>query len=280
MPESLLDWLVRKYPTAKRQTLRRMVQDGRVFVDEFAAKNVRLEVSDSSKVRVMPVAQERASKSPGRTIDIVYEDDDLLLVNKPAGLLTSTVPREPRPTLLAKVERYLAETDPRARVGLIHRLDRDAAGLLIFSKSNPAYRSLKSQFFDHSVVRQYAAVVHGIPKPASDRITSHLVERADGIVYSTKQHGRGELAITEYEVETILGERSLLRVTLQTGKKHQIRVHLSERGHPIVGDTVYGRKTEKDPRLFLLARRLEISHPRAGKRMSFELPLPAEFTRP
>jgi 23S rRNA pseudouridine1911/1915/1917 synthase len=277
MAQTLLDWLVREYPTAKRQTLRRMVQAGRVLVDAVPARNVRQVVEDDTKVRVIDAGKGKASGASKPSIDIVHEDADLLVVNKPAGLLTSTVPREPRPTLLAKVERYLAATDSRARVGLIHRLDRDAAGLLIFSKNDRAYRSLKSQFFDHGVVRQYAALVHGCPEPARDRISSRLVERADGIVYSTKQHGRGELAITEYEIEETFGDRSLLLVTLQTGKKHQIRVHLSERGHPIVGDRVYGRPNEKVARLFLLARRLSIIHPRTGKAMSFQLEIPAAF---
>jgi 23S rRNA pseudouridine1911/1915/1917 synthase len=276
MPESLLDWLVRKYPTAKRQTLRRMVQAGRVLVAGVPARSVRQVLSAEDTVRVVAAGKAESAASI-EAIDIVYEDADLLVVNKPAGLLTSTVPREPRPTLLAQVQRRLAQADPRARIGLIHRLDRDAAGLLIFSKNDRAYRSLKSQFFHHSVVRQYAALVHGSPKPPRDRISSHLVERADGMVYSTKQHGRGELAITEYELVETIGDRSLLLVTLETGKKHQIRVHLSERGHPIVGDAFYGRKNEKASRLFLLAQRLEIIHPRTGKLMSFELPLPAAF---
>jgi 23S rRNA pseudouridine1911/1915/1917 synthase len=279
MPESLLDWLMRKYPTAKRQTLRRMVQAGRVLVEGVPARSVRQTLAQEAAVRVVAAAKGESPAS-NNAIDIVHEDADLLVVNKPAGLLTSTVPREPRPTLLAKVQRRVAQTDPRARIGLIHRLDRDAAGLLIFSKNDRAYRSLKSQFFHHSVVRQYSALVHGWPKPPRDRIASHLVERADGMVHSTKQHGRGELAVTEYELVEKIGDRSLLLVTLQTGKKHQIRVHLSERGHPIVGDAFYGRKNEKAPRLFLLARRLEIVHPRTGKPMSFELPLPAPFRRP
>src|SRR4029079_12746335 len=113
-------------------------------------------------------------------LKIVFEDQELLVVDKPAGLLTSTVPRERRPTALAIVRRYLGATSPDARVGLIHRLDKDASGLLVFSKSHLAYESLKGQFFKHTVERVYEAVVHGKPAPPAGRVASRLVERADG----------------------------------------------------------------------------------------------------
>jgi 23S rRNA pseudouridine1911/1915/1917 synthase len=274
-PKTLLDWLIREFPTAKRQTLRRMVQARRVLVGGVPARTVQQLVPAKATVEV--VTSERPVKSQRRQIEVIHEDADVLVVNKPPGLLTSTVPKERRPTLLAQVQRHLAETDARARVGLIHRLDRDASGLLIFSKNENAFRSLKTQFFEHTVVREYAAVVHGKPTPDRDRISSHLVERANGIVYSTRQHGRGELAVTDYELIESFGERSLLRVTLQTGKKHQIRVHLSGRGMPVVGDVLYGGKNDGAPRLLLLSRRLTIVHPRTGASMSFELPLAREF---
>ena len=279
MAETLLEWLIRHYPTAKRQTLRRMVQSGRVLVGGKPARSVQQPVSPEVIVQV-DSTQQSAKRQKQTDIEIIHEDAELLVVQKPPGLLTSTVPKERRPTLLEKVRRHLAETDPRARVGLIHRLDRDASGLLVFSKNANAYRSLKAQFFEHTVLREYAAVVHGAPTPVRDRISSHLVERATGIVYSTRQRGRGELAVTDYELIQTWPDRSLLRVTLQTGKKHQIRVHLSERGNPIVGDVLYGGKNDEAPRLLLMARRLTIVHPRTGQSMTFELPLPREFKRP
>jgi 23S rRNA pseudouridine1911/1915/1917 synthase len=202
-------------------------------------------------------------------LQIVHEDRDVLVLNKPAGLLTSTVPRERRPTLLAAVRQYL----PRARVGLIHRLDRDSSGLLVFSKSHPAYRALKSQFYHHTVTRIYTAVVQGIPSPPKETIQSRLVEWADGTVHSTRDPRKGELAVTEYEVVDKASGRAVVRVKLQTGRKHQVRVHLSERGTPIVGDVLYGKP---DPAgLHLAATTLAFDHPRTGKRMEFHLPPPA-----
>jgi 23S rRNA pseudouridine1911/1915/1917 synthase len=204
---------------------------------------------------------------------IIYEDGEVLVVDKPAGLLTSTVPREPRPTLLAEVRQYVQRRQPRARVGLIHRLDRDAQGLLVFSKSHRAYESLKSQFYHHTVARQYTVVVEGSPRLDQQSIRSRLLERADGTVYSTNQRGKGQAAVTEVEVVSRHGRRAVLRVTLLTGRKHQVRVHLSENAMPIVGDRMYGKPDRRG--LHLAATFLAFDHPRTGKRMEFQLPPPA-----
>jgi 23S rRNA pseudouridine1911/1915/1917 synthase len=279
MVQPLLDWLVRRYPAAKRQTLRRMVQAGRVLINDRPARTLHDELPANAKIKVLDRPPPGVREKPD-ALQILFEDHDLLVVVKPPGLLTSTVPKEPRPTLLAQVREYLARTQPRARVGLIHRLDRDASGVLIFSKTDRAYRSLKTQFFQHTVEREYAAIVHGSPNPPKGQITSRLVERANGVVYSTRQRGRGELAITDFQVVRAGSERSLLRVRLQTGRKHQIRVHLSELGHPIVGDAIYGKKDATQPRLLLAAIRLAITHPVTGLGMTFRIPVPREFTSP
>ena len=146
---------------------------------------------------------------------IIHEDAHILVVDKPAGLLTSTVPGEKRATALAIVQRYVLAREPRARIGLIHRLDKDASGLLIFSKSQRAYESLKTQFFKHSVERIYEAQVKGIPNPRKGRIDSRLIERADGTVRSTSEHAKGQRAVTDYEVVRTDDDGTFYRVTLQ-----------------------------------------------------------------
>ena len=312
-PPTLLDWLAAKYPAAKRQTLRRMAQAGRVTINGRAARNAKQVVGGGDVVVVAddgrPGRTPRATPAANdgrrrRQLDVVYEDADVLVVDKPPGLLTSTVPRERRPTLLALVRRHVeTAAGPRGagargsaarvsppRVGLIHRLDRDASGLLVFSKTHQAYLSLKRQLFERSVERVYSAVVAGAPKPPRGTIESRLVERADGTVYSTKRPGEGERAISEYEVLEQRDGRALVRVTLQTGRKHQIRVHLSERGWPIVGDAVYGAGGRKHrgaartpapaaaaPRLMLAATKLSFTHPRTGERLTFERAARREF---
>ncbi len=282
-PTTLLDHLATKFPTAKRQTLRRMIADGRVRVNGVRATRATQPVAPDDKIEVSneparparPASHAEAERQrrPGSSspLDIVFEDPDLLVINKPPGLLTSTVPREKRPTALALVRAYVAETSPKSRVGLIHRLDRDAGGLLVFSKSHAAYDSLKTQFFKHTVDRVYEATVHGKPNPPAGTIESYLLERADGSVHSTDRHAKGQRAITHYETRETKAKQSRVRVRLQTGRKHQIRVHLSERGCPIVGDRVYGRDDDDAPRLMLAAVELAFDHPRTRKRMSFKL---------
>jgi len=213
-----------------------------------------------------------------RDFDIIHEDAEILVVAKPAGLITSTGPRDKRETLLAAVRLYVREHAPDARLGLIHRLDRDAAGLLVFSKSNEAYESLKQQFFQHTVDRYYLAVVHGVPSPATGRIESKLVERADGTVHTVDRDARrGEVAVTEYQVFRSSNRLSLVRLKLYTGRKHQIRVHLSDRGHPIVGDRVYGKKKDPAP-LRLVAVELAFKHPVGGQRVKFNIEPPTSMT--
>jgi 23S rRNA pseudouridine1911/1915/1917 synthase len=203
---------------------------------------------------------------------IIFEDRDVIVINKPAGLLTSTVPRERRVTAIALLRDHVAKREPRARVGVVHRLDRDASGLLVFSKNHEAYRALKHQFFHHTVSRVYAALVHGKPNPPRGKIQSRLVEHPDGSVHSTKRPPpHGQRAMTEYEVVEHRTGKSLLKVTLHTGRKHQIRAHLSERGCPIVGDQMYGKPRDESPKLMLTASELEFDHPRSGKRVRFTL---------
>lgn len=203
---------------------------------------------------------------------IVYEDRDLLVVNKPPGMLTASGPNDRRPTLWGAVQ--VRGLHQRIQTGIIHRLDRDACGLLVFSKNDDSYQSLKTQFFRHTVERVYMAIVKGIPKPPAGRIESQLVEWKDGTVHPTKQRNKGERAISHYETCSAYRGSSLVRVTLETGRKHQIRVHMAETGHPIVGDAVYNPSAKEDQRLMLVAMRLCLDHPRTGKRMEFEVDMP------
>lgn len=279
MSATLLDWLSEKYPSAKRQTLKGMIEARRVRINGRPAVRLKQPLAPDDRVEVAD--RPRPQRSPGpqtlRSLQVVYEDADLLVVNKPAGLLTSTVARERRPTLLSAVRAHVAQREPPARVGLIHRLDRDAGGLLVFSKNDAAYRSLKSQFFHHTVRREYLAVVHGTPDPPGGRVENRLAEHADGTVHATRHALRGQVAITNYTVIKTEGKMSLVRVILQTGRKHQIRVHLAGLGHPIVGDAVYGSHPAKAPRLKLCATRLAVKHPRMGKLLDLSLDPPKDF---
>lgn len=274
----LLDSLVKRYPTAKRQTLKRMVEEGRVRVNGRVAQRLKQELSEGDKVQVDEAARHEEAPA-GQGVAVVFEDDDILVVNKPPGLLTSTVPREKRETLLANVREYVAATSPRSRVGLIHRLDRDASGLLVFSKNPTSYDVLKRQLFERRVDRVYVAVVEGKPPENQGRMRSSLVELPDGSVRSTKMEGKGQMALTEYLVLQQTAGRAMLRLVLQTGRKHQIRVHLSERNMPIVNDPMYGADPKVKGRLMLASISLSLTHPRSQKRLTFETPIPDDLKK-
>lgn len=219
---------------------------------------------------LMPKQKRHADDAP-LPPKVVYADDDLVVIDKPAGLLTSTTPREKRPTSLAILRHWFH--DPRVRIGVIHRLDKDASGLLVFSKNDGAYRSLKLQLKRRTIERVYLALVQGKPNPPSGAIRGDLFELPDGRVVRSRVPGKGEPAVTHFETLRVTGNRALLRVTLETGRKHQVRAHLSQRGNPIVGDVMYGGPSS--PRgLHLRATRLAFDHPRTGKRMIFEVGCP------
>ncbi len=275
--QTLLEWLIAKYPNAKRQTLREMVGQRRVTINGELAKSLKEAVGESDKVSVGKKRERvRASIEP---LKIVHEDQDVLVVIKPPGLLTSTTVRERRATAIGIVRDYLADREPRARAGIVHRLDRDAAGLLVFSKNNQAYQSLKRQLFEHTVVREYLAVVHGKVSPKKGRIESNLVELKDGSVRDTFAPGKGQKAVTEYEVVKQRTKMAVVRVRLQTGRKHQIRAHFAQRKNPVVGDSMYEGPQPSGTRLLLAAEKLGFDHPRSAERMTFEIPPPVEIER-
>jgi 23S rRNA pseudouridine1911/1915/1917 synthase len=266
---TLLDCLIARYPTAKRQTFKEMLASGRIQINGKRPASLRVSVAETDQLTVAS-RQTKTAERPAKKLpfEIVFEDADLLVIDKPAGLLTSTNEREKRPTAWAMIQEHLQRTSPVSRPGLIHRLDRDAAGLLIFSKNDSAFRNLKQQFMHHTVLRQYIAHVHGKPDPPSGRLESHLIEGADGVVRATRRRGAGQLAITNYETTGHDPMGAILRVTLETGRKHQIRTQLAAKGTPIRNDPLYGEKPCEGP-LMLVAVELQVDHPRTGKRMKF-----------
>jgi 23S rRNA pseudouridine1911/1915/1917 synthase len=207
--------------------------------------------------------------------DIVHEDDDLLVLNKPPGFLTSSGPRDKRPTMINILREFYAHLP--VPVGLIHRLDRDAAGLIVFSKNAKAFRILKHQFFDRSAGRVYHARVEAKVKGQAGEIIARLHELPDGRVVVVTNPRTGEDARTRWQVLQRDGDTTLMRIELDTGRKHQIRVHLAHKGWPIVGDVLYNPKARPDQLLHLLASQLTVVHPRTNDPVTWALDLPEGF---
>ncbi|HUJ17969.1 MAG TPA: RluA family pseudouridine synthase [Nitrospirota bacterium] len=218
-----------------------------------------------------------SAKFVSKGIAILYEDKDILVVNKPAGLLTVATEREKSRTAHSLLTEYIRKGCGRSRKQLfvVHRLDRDTSGVLIFAKSEEAMLRLKAQW--KQTEKKYLAVVHGKCEKSSDTITSYLAEDKEYNVYSTSDSTKGRLSQTAYRVLRFTKGLSLLEVTLLTGRKNQIRVHLAGIGRPIVGDTKYGKEDGPQPRMALHARLISFKHPFSNERLTFEAEVPAFF---
>jgi len=207
----------------------------------------------------------------------VFEDETLIVVDKPAGLLTMATDTEKSKTIYAELRARAKSRKPPEKIFIVHRLDREASGLLVFAKTPAAKELLQNQFRDHSAGRTYTAVAEGRVTPDQFTIRSVLAENAAYRVYSTRKPGVGKPAVTHVRVLRRNQKTTLLEIRLETGRKHQIRVHLAERGHPIVGDAIYGRRSDRIGRLALHGSRLEFRHPRTGQRMRFESAAPESW---
>jgi 23S rRNA pseudouridine1911/1915/1917 synthase len=210
-------------------------------------------------------------------IRVVFEDDRVLVVDKPAGLLTMGTETERTKTLYAMLRAHMNSKRPAEKIFIVHRLDREASGLLVFAKTEQAKEHLQNQFKDHSAGRVYAAMAEGRVLPEQFTIRSILAENSAFRVYSTKNSATGKPAVTHVRVLKRNAKTSMLEVRLETGRKHQIRVHLAERGHPIVGDKVYGSRIHSLGRLGLHGIQLEFEHPRTKQRMQFDSPCPPNW---
>ena len=209
-------------------------------------------------------------------IDIVYEDKWIIVVNKPSHLLTISTENEKEKTLFHKVLMYEKRKNKNNKVFIVHRLDKDTSGLVLFAKDESVKFKLQNNW-DKDTRRGYVAVVHGKTKD-KDILKSYLIETKTLQVYQTDDMKNGKLAITEYEKISENKKLTLLKIKIKTGRKHQIRVQLKNNGNEIVGDKKYGEK-KFDPlrRMCLHANYLEITHPVTNKRIIFETKIPKEF---
>jgi 23S rRNA pseudouridine1911/1915/1917 synthase len=212
-------------------------------------------------------------------LEVIAEDESIIVIAKPAGLLTIATDKEKIRTAYATLRAYLNNKPRPEKLFIVHRLDREASGLIVFAKNIESKERLQDQFKEHSAGRRYIAVVEGRVKEDEFTVRTCLAENAAYRVYTTSSRNRGKLAVTHVKVLRRNSRTSLIEVRLETGRKHQIRVHLADRGHPIVGDKDYGSVSNPLRRLALHGEWLEFRHPASGERKTFRSRHPREFDK-
>jgi len=211
-------------------------------------------------------------------LDIIYQDKYILVVNKPSGLLTVSTDKEKEHTLFHQVYLYEKQKNKNNKIFIVHRLDKDTSGIVLFAKSEKIKHLLQDNWDNMVKTREYIALVEGEVKKDKDTIKSWLKENKNFITYSSNKKGDGKLAITNYEKVKTNSKYSLLKINILTGKKNQIRVHMKDIEHPIVGDKKYNSNSNPIKRLGLHATKLEIIHPITNEKVIFESKVPKSFT--
>ena len=272
----LLEFLLAHVKGKSRNSVKSLLTRRQVAVDGQVVTRHDHTLAPGQVVTVAPPTP------PGARLPfpILYEDGEILVVDKPAGLLSMASERERLRTAYRMANEYVALKSPGSRVFIVHRLDRDTSGVLLFAKSEAAKHAWQDRWNELVTRRGYVAVVEGAPEQDSGTVKSRLKETSTHLVYSAgPDQGGGKAAVTRYTVKARGDRYSLLEVDIDTGRKNQIRVHLSDLGHPVAGDRQYGAATSPLGRLCLHAHVLELRHPVTGAPIRFEAPIPPGFLK-
>lgn len=272
----LMDFLIASMPDRKRQNIKDILRHGSVMVNETVTSQFDTPLNPGDTVRVNLTRSFPVFSNP--RLKIVYEDDDIIVVNKGYGLLSMGNEKIKEGTAYSILRQYLKEKDPRNKIFIVHRLDRDTSGLMMFAKNPEAKDAMQHNWNNMVLERRYVCVVEGKMEESEGIVRSYLAETSQFEVYSTQNPDEGQLAVTRYRTLKTSGGYSLVEVSLDTGRKNQIRVHMKDLGHPIAGDKKYGAKSSPIHRLALHAMTLRFVHPVTRKDMRFETPVPTPFS--
>ncbi|EGQ27138.1 MULTISPECIES: RluA family pseudouridine synthase [Sporosarcina] len=272
----LLPFLLKVLSKTSRNSVKSILTRGQVMVDGQMMRqhNYSLQIGQKVEIQSNQVAL-NISKLVGVTI--LHEDEDIIVINKEAGILSVASKREREMTAYRQVTDYVRSSDVRNRIFVVHRLDKDTSGVMMFAKNEKTQQTLQNTWSESVKERMYTALVQGKVKSESGTITSWLTENSAFKVYSSPIDNGGQHAITHYKRIQSNKKCSLLEVLLETGRKNQIRVHMEELGHPVLGDKKYGSTSNPLRRLGLHATALSFLHPRTGELVRFEAEVPAMF---
>ncbi len=271
----LMKYLIAQLPGKSRDNIKSLLKNRLVSINGIAQSQFNLILTPGTKISI-------GKKTPRAdtavlSLKIFHEDDDIIVIEKPAGLLTMGSDRERIKTAYSQLSTYVKAQDEDNRIFIVHRLDRDTSGLLVFAKNEDAKHILQENWNDSIIERTYVALVEGKTPKESDTVISYLKESKALIVHSSKNPSYGVKAVTHYKVIEKRTNSTLVELNLETGRKNQIRVHMQEIGNPIVGDKKYGAKTNNIGRLALHAKILAFTHPITLEELRFETPVPRQF---
>lgn len=265
--EILIEFLKKMFSNLSKNSVKSLLHNEKVFVNGNMTTKYNYELNAGDIVEI----REKVAKN----IDIIYEDKDIIVINKPSGLLTVATEKEKNKTAYHLVMEYLKKKNKNNRIFIIHRLDKDTSGIIMFAKNERAKHLYQDNWNDIVKKRCYYAVIDGKMQKKEGTIKSYLKENGN-MVYSVKDRS-GKLAVTEYKVLKERKNISLLDINLKTGRKNQIRVHMKENKTPILGDLKYGEKSKLINRLALHAYKLELINPVTKKLLIFEASMPNEI---
>lgn len=270
----LLEFLFSKYPKLSRNAVKSILSGHYVSVNGAPVTQYNLKLS---KDDVVIVSKQRITKKNRGNLPIIFENDEFIVINKPSGLLTIPSDTEKGRTAYRMVNDYVQQKDKHNRIFVVHRLDEDTSGVLMFAKNAKIKDALQKKWNEIVLSRGYYAVVEGKMKNKSETLVNFLKENSLNLMYVTNDKTNGKKCITKYKVMRSNDRYSLLDVDIETGRKNQIRVQLGHIGHYVVGDDKYGEPADPLNRLGLHAYKLKFIHPVTNKIYDFETPLPKEF---
>lgn len=270
----LLEFLLLTFKDQSRNSVKSLLSSHRVSIDgaPISQFNFKLYPGD-----VVIITKDPIKKKIRKDLPIIFENDEMIVINKPSGLLSVPSDKEKGSTAYRMVTDYVQQKNRRNRIFIVHRLDEDTSGVLMFVKDKKLCDLLQDNWNDLMQKRGYIAIVEGVMEEKSKTIKSYLVKNSQNLMYSSKKKGEGQFAITHYKVIKENETYSMLDVNIDTGRKNQIRVHLGELGHHVIGDDKYGNPSNPLNRLGLHAYELQFIHPVSKKLMTFTASTPKEF---
>ena len=269
----LLDFLFEVLKGQSRNSVKSVLSSKRVSIDgaPITQFDFKLYPGDTVIISDNPIRKKTRSNLP-----IVYEDNEIIVINKPSGLLSIASDKEKSSTAYRMLSDYVQQKDKHNRIFVVHRLDEDTSGVLMVAKNPDIQKALQDNWNDIVSKRGYYAIVEGQMPNKEGTVKSYLKKNAQNLMYSSKDKN-GQFSVTHYKVMKENDKYSLLDVNIDTGRKNQIRVHMGDLGHNVIGDDKYGNPSNPLKRLGLHAYCLELKHPINGKHMKFTAPMPKEF---